>query len=145
MKKLATPTIALIAAALVIAALAGALAATAFDGDDEDRDDEDPIALATEAGTPAPVATPAAAAAETPAQDADDAVADADDVPLSVREADRVGKAAIAAAGGGSVTDLSRSDDPGEAYEVEVQTAAGEVDVALDADLNRVSNNAYDD
>ena len=43
------------------------------------------------------------------------------------------------------MTDLSRSDDPGEAYEVEVLTDAGEVDVALDADLNRVSNNPYDD
>lgn len=142
MKNLAKSTVALIAAGIVIAALAGALIATALSGDDDGGDDDDRIALAT---SDTPAVDTEVADAQTPAPDADDVVVDADDVPLGKAEADRVAKAAVAAAGGGTVTEVSRSDDPGEAYEVEVLTDAGEVDVALDEQLKRVSNSPYDD
>ena len=49
---------------------------------------------------------------------------------------DRVAAAAVKAAGGGTATEVERSDDPGEAYEVEVRIADGtEVDVVLDGSL----------
>jgi uncharacterized membrane protein YkoI len=52
-------------------------------------------------------------------------------------ERDRVGSAAVEAAGGGTVVDVETSDDRGEAYEVEVRMDDGtEVDVTLDQDLN---------
>lgn len=146
MKNLAKSTIALIAAGLVIAALAGALVATALDGDDDDRDDEQVVLSTSDtAAATAPPTDAGAAVADTTVAEPDDIVVDADDVPLGKAEADRVAKAAVAAAGGGTVTEVNRSDDPGEAYEVEVLTDAGEVDVALDSNLKRVSNNPYDD
>ncbi len=58
---------------------------------------------------------------------------------------DRVGSAAVDAAGGGTVVDVETSDDQGEAYEVEVRMDDGtEVDVSLDQDLNVVSEEADD-
>jgi uncharacterized membrane protein YkoI len=60
-------------------------------------------------------------------------------------ERDRVGAAAVEAAGGGTVVDVEASDDRGEAYEVEVRMDDGtEVDVTLDQDLNPVSQDADD-
>ena len=140
-KKLGIPGAALIAAAVIAAALVGALLATALDGEGED--DGDAVVLTT-------TAAPAAATQSTDDDGDDDdvnvnPVIDHDEQPLSPAEADRVARAALRITGGGTVTELGRSDDPGEAYEVEVQTDAGEVDIALDADLNRVSNNPYDD
>ncbi|MBM2614924.1 PepSY domain-containing protein [Actinoplanes sp. LDG1-06] len=56
---------------------------------------------------------------------------------------DRVGNAAVQAVGGGTVLDVETSDDPGEAYEVEVRKTDGsEVDVALDKDLKVVKQQA---
>ena len=72
-------------------------------------------------------------------------VVDDDDMPLGKTEARRVGRAAVKAAGGGTVVEIDRSDDPGETYEVEVLTARGEIDIALDQNLQRVQNLAYDD
>lgn len=61
----------------------------------------------------------------------------ADDVRGSER--DRVGAAAVRAAGGGTAVEVETSDDRGEAYEVEVRKDDGtEVDVALDRDLEIV-------
>lgn len=58
-------------------------------------------------------------------------------------ERDRVGAAAVEAAGGGTAVDVESSDDRGEAYEVEVRMDDGtEVDVILDQDLNVVSQEA---
>ena len=55
---------------------------------------------------------------------------------VSGGERDRVGAAAVQAAGGGTVTDVEAGDDAGVAYEAEVRKADGtEVDVALDKDL----------
>lgn len=135
-KKFGVPVAALIAVGVVIAALAGALIATALTGDDE----EEAVVLTT-------TATPASSVTDSDDVDADDVdpVVDRDDQPLTPAEADRVARAALRIAGGGTVTELGRSDDPGEAYEVEVQTEAGEIDIALDENLNRVSNNPYDD
>lgn len=51
-------------------------------------------------------------------------------------ERDRVAAAAVEAAGGGTATDVETSDDPGEAYEVEVRQDDGtEVDISLDDNL----------
>ncbi len=57
----------------------------------------------------------------------------------------RIAAAATAAAGGGRVTDIERSDDPGEAFEVEVVKGGVEIDVALDARLRRVPNRRFSD
>lgn len=57
----------------------------------------------------------------------------------------RIVKAAVAAVRGGQVTDIERSDDPGEAFEVEVLRRGMEIDVALDEDLNRVPNQRFSD
>ena len=133
MKKLGTTTVALIIAGLLITGLAGALIATSL-GDD---DDDEQVVVTTSA-------SPGAATEPTTVADTTVAI-DPEDEPLTPAEANRVAKAAIRAAGGGTVAELDRSDDPGEAYEVEVHTDMGEVDIALDENLQLVSNTAYDD
>jgi uncharacterized membrane protein YkoI len=61
-------------------------------------------------------------------------------------ERDRVAAAAEEAAGGGEAVSVEKSDDAGEAYEVEVRRADGtEVDITLDADLAVVGRDADDD
>ena len=60
-------------------------------------------------------------------------------------ERDRVSTAATQAVGGGKVIDAESSDDPGEAFEVEVRKPDGtEVDVTLDKDLNVLRQEADD-
>ena len=60
-------------------------------------------------------------------------------------ERDRVGAAAVEAAGGGTAVDVESSDDRGEAYEVEVRMDDGtEWDVSLDADYQVLNKNAND-
>lgn len=78
------------------------------------------------------------------------ASADADEVRGDER--DRVASAAVEAAGGGRAIDVEKSDDPGEAYEVEVRLDDGrEVDVTLDEDLRATverdddAHDAHDD
>jgi uncharacterized membrane protein YkoI len=64
---------------------------------------------------------------------------------LQGSERDRVGTAATEAVGGGQVVDAESSDDPGEAFEVEVRKTDGtEVDVTLDKDLNVLRQDADD-
>jgi uncharacterized membrane protein YkoI len=71
-----------------------------------------------------------------------------DDAPLTGATLARASRSALAATGGGKVTDSSRSDDPDHVYEVEVRLANGdEVDVELDQkfvvmhqDLDRADN-----
>jgi hypothetical protein len=75
----------------------------------------------------------------------DDAVADPEDVPLTQREIDQASSAALDLAGGGTVTEVDRSDDLGEAFEVEVLTDRGEIDVALSSEFERVPNLRFDD
>ena len=88
----------------------------------DDRDDDD--SLGADA-TPTPVA----------GSDRDDSVDDSTrgDDDLTGADYDRAAAAALAAAGGGTVTDADRSDDAGVAYEVDVRLDDGtEVDVDLD-------------
>ncbi len=64
---------------------------------------------------------------------------------LEGSERDRVSTAATEAVGGGQVVDAESSDDPGEAYEVEVRKDDGtEVDVTLDKDLDVLRQDADD-
>ena len=142
MKNLGWPAMLAIAAVgIVLAGLGGALIANATSDEDESEPAAATLPGADGAATQAAPATPAA-----PADQAHRVVVvDGDDVPLGKAEARRVGAAAVKAAGGGTVVEIDRSDDPGETYEVEVLTEQGEIDIALDQNLNRVQNLAYDD
>jgi hypothetical protein len=120
---------AIVATALVVGGLAGALIATG--GND--------VAL------PETTAIPAARQTSSAERTTTAVPLESDDAPLGRAETRRVGAAAVAAAGGGTAIEVDRSDDPGEAYEVEVMTDRGEVDVALDDNLRRVENVPYDD
>jgi hypothetical protein len=64
---------------------------------------------------------------------------DADDRTLSAAERESAEKAALEAVGTGTVTSVEGSDDPGVAYEIDVQTTQGEWDVDLDAKFAVVS------
>jgi hypothetical protein len=70
---------------------------------------------------------------------------DRDDSPLSAQEERRASAAALRVTGGDTVAELDRSDDRGEAYEVEVIRAGREHDVALDAGFRPVPNRRYGD
>ena len=70
---------------------------------------------------------------------------DRDDTQLSAREERRASAAALKVTGGGTVAELDRSDDRGEAYEVEVLKDGREHDVALDAEFRPVPNARYGD
>jgi uncharacterized membrane protein YkoI len=70
--------------------------------------------------------------------------ASADNVTGSER--DRIADAAVKIAGGGTAEDGERSDDPGEAYEVEIRRANGsEVEISLDKHLTEVRTEVDDD
>lgn len=143
MSRIGWPLAAVIAAlVIVVAILGGALILGESDGDDEAE-----VATVTVPAQPtgAMAAGAGAAAAAPQGVDPDAADPDPDDRPLGPAEARRAGRAALAAVGGGTVAEVDRSDDPGEAYEVEVLTDRGEIDVALDHNLKRVPNAAYDD
>ena len=70
---------------------------------------------------------------------------DRDDAQLSAQEERRASAAALKVTGGGTIAELDRSDDRGEAYEVEVIKDGREQDVALDADFQPVPNRRYGD
>jgi len=127
--------IVLVAMGLVAGVLAGVLIASG-DG----KDDERPVATVT-----ADAPTTGTTGATTGSSPDTTTPADPDDVALGTAERRRVERAALAITGGGTVTEVDRSDDPGESYEVEVLTDQGEIDVALDQDLRRVDNERYDD
>jgi hypothetical protein len=140
MKNLGWPAmLALAVVGIVLAGLGGALIANAT------NDEEDPGEVATTIPAAATTTTAEAPKAQAAGTDTQAATVIDDDVPLGKAEAQRVGKAAVKVAGGGTVTEIGRSDDPGETYEVEVLTDRGEIDIALDQNLNRVQNLAYDD
>jgi hypothetical protein len=108
---------------ILLAVAAGALGAVAHTDDDP----LEVIQLQSQPGEPTPRA------------------ADADDRPLSPEEEDRAREAALRVTGGGEVVEFDRSDDPGEAYEVEVFKDGREHDVALDLDFEPVPNRRYED
>lgn len=64
---------------------------------------------------------------------------------ITTAERERAVAAAIRAAGAGRVVEVERSDDPGEAYELEVVDGSTETDVALDERFEPVPNRRYDD
>jgi hypothetical protein len=139
MKHLGWPAILAVAVVgIVLAGLGGALIANATSDDDSE-----PAAAALP--TADATATREAPVSPSTGQAQPVVVVDDDDIPLGKTEARRVGRAAVKAAGGGTVVEIDRSDDPGETYEVEVLTARGEIDIALDQNLHRVQNLAYDD
>jgi hypothetical protein len=70
---------------------------------------------------------------------------DRDDRPLTPQQERRASAAALRVTKGGTVAELDRSDDPGEAYEVEVMKAGREHDVALDEAFRPVPNRRYED
>lgn len=121
--------------ALVIAGVIGLVAAGALIGAllVSGGDDEEIAPIVVGSNTPAAVEAGAAGAP------------DPDDVPIAASEIQRIEAAALRVTGGGTVTEVDRSDDAGEAFEVEVVTDDGEVDVALDHNLTRVPNLRYDD
>ena len=121
-------TIALIG--VVVVAAGGALAFGAFGGD---------------GGAQAAEPRGAPAAAGEPAGRDDDDGGEADEQPASRQEADLAGAAALKIAGGGTVTEVERADDPGEAYEVEILKDGTEVDVTLDRDLRPVPEGRDDE
>jgi hypothetical protein len=69
---------------------------------------------------------------------------EADDQPLTPDEARRAAAAALRLAGGGSVESVERSDDPGEAYEIEVVRAGRELDVVLDENFGEIRTSSDD-
>jgi len=60
---------------------------------------------------------------------------DADDAPITDAERTSAENAALAEAGGGTVTDLERSDDQDHAWEVEVTLDGRDIDIELDEDF----------
>ena len=90
------------------------------DRDDDDRFDDDRDDAAQGAGAAPSV--------------------EADDQPIGDAERTEVATAAEAAVEGGTAVDVDRSDDAGEAFEVEVRDAQDQDwDVTLDADLGVIS------
>lgn len=133
---------------IVAAALGGALLATVLGGDDDDASDAVPVERTASDG-----AVPAAApAVNQPRQSSTPSrrplrrvrYIEPDDRPIGRAELDRVRDAALGAVGGGTVTDIDRSDDLGVAYEVEVVQNGLDIDVRLDSNLNTVAS-GYDD
>jgi hypothetical protein len=121
--------------ALVAAGALGALLA----GDDDETDQEPTATLAL------PASEVATQSAPTPEAGTAAVMPDADDAPIAAADLRRIEAAALELAGAGEVTEIDRSDDAGEAYEVEVLTDAGVVDIALDENLRRVPNLRYDE
>jgi len=115
-------------AVIALVAGAGALAADALDEDD----------------LPEVVTLQDGSGAEPPAAKPEPAV-DSDDRPLSPSQETRASAAALKVTKGGTVAELDRSDDQGEAYEVEVIKDGREYDVALDAAFRLVPNRRYED
>ncbi|KAB2860704.1 MAG: hypothetical protein F9K43_22435 [Bauldia sp.] len=143
MSKIGWPLAAVIAALVIAVAILGGALILGGDGDDDDGSE---VATVTLPVQPTGMMEAGGEAATAPqGVDPDEADPDPDDQPLGKAEANRAGRAAVAAVGGGTVVEVDRSDDPGEAYEVEILTDRGEIDVALDHNLKRVPNAAYDD
>ena len=113
----------------VAAALAIVLAIVLF----QDRDDDRMVEVNTGPG----VQLDARPQAEIQVDDSSGSIPD--------RMLKDIAEVALGATGGGVVTGVERSDDPGEAFEVEVVRNGIEVDVALDEDLRRVPNERFSD
>jgi uncharacterized membrane protein YkoI len=124
-------TVSKLIAVLAVIALVGGVGVLAADALD---DDELPEVVTLQDGS----------APESPAATPEPAL-DRDDRPLSPSQETRATAAALKVTNGGTVAELDRSDDPGEAYEVEVIKDGREYDVALDTEFRPVPNRRYDD
>ena len=104
------------------------------DGTDVDVElDEDYAVVRVDGATAGSGTNSESPSSESPSTDPTDA-ATGDDAPISADDRSSAEKAALDAAGPGTVTDLDRSDDADHAWEVEVTAADGtDVDVELDA------------
>lgn len=123
--------------AVVVGALALGGAGAAYAVDEFGDADDDRVAAAPNSDRDGAVIDDDDATGTTDDRD----TRDADDIPLTQAESDAATKAALAEAKGGTVTDVDRSDDPGEAFEVDVLLDNGdELEVALDADYAVVSS-----
>ena len=122
----------MVLAAVVIALVAGFFIGREVVGDDDD--DERVVRISTE--------DPAPAGGGPTGQSLS---VDDDGQTITDDEIRAIGEAATKAVGGGQVSDIERSDDPGEAFEVEVVVDGQEVDVALDENLKRVPNQRFSD
>jgi uncharacterized membrane protein YkoI len=124
--------------AIVVGALALGGAGAAYAVDEFGDADDDRVAAASNTDRDGGTAIDDGdATATTDDRDA----RDADDVPLTDAEFDAASKAALAEAKGGTVTDVDRSDDPGEAFEVDVLLENGdELEITLDADYAVVTS-----
>ncbi|HXH32970.1 MAG TPA: hypothetical protein VNJ54_01000 [Plantibacter sp.] len=121
--------------AIVVGSLALGGAGAAFAIDEFDDDDRATAAAADAATTDDGATDRDVAGAE--GRDA----RDADDIALTDTEYADASTAALAEAGGGTVTDVDRSDDPGVAFEVDVLLANGdELEIDLDADFAVVAS-----
>ena len=118
--------------AVVLALAAGFVIGQTVLGDDDD--DERVVRISTDS-TDSPAGTPAETSLSV--DDSGETITD--------EEIKAISRAASDAVGGGEVTDIERSDDPGEAFEVEVVKDGQEIDVALDDQLNRVPNQRFTD
>ncbi|MBD8103188.1 hypothetical protein [Plantibacter sp. CFBP 8775] len=124
--------------AIVVGALALGGAGAAYAVDEFGDDDDDRVTAASNTDRDGGAAIDDG---DTTAATDDRDARDADDVPLTDTEFDAASKAALAEAKGGTVTDVDRSDDPGEAFEVDVLLENGdELEVALDADYAVVTS-----
>jgi len=104
--------------------------------DDDGRGDRGDDGQGSGAGA-VPSADPSASSSTAPGTAP---TGDADDQPISDEERAQVAAAAEAAVEGGTAVDVDRSDDAGEAFEVEVRDAQNQDwDVTLDADLGVIS------
>jgi hypothetical protein len=116
--------------AVAVAAGAGGLGVVAL----ADEDEPEAVTLRSKPAPATPTPRPGAGAP-----------IEADDRALWPEEARRARAAALRVTGGGRVSEIDLSDDPGESYEVEVVEDGRERDIALDADFNPVPNRRYDD
>ena len=123
--------------AIVVGALALGGAGAAYAVDEFGDADDDRVAAASNTDRDGG----AAIDDDTTAAIDDRNARDGDDVPLTDTEFDAASKAALAEAKGGTVTDVDRSDDPGEAFEVDVLLENGdELEITLDADYAVVTS-----
>lgn len=121
--------------AIVVGSLALGGAGAAFAIDEFDDDDRATAAAADTAPSDDRATDRDAAGAE------GRETRDADDVALTDAEYTDASTAALAEAGGGTVTDVDRSDDPGVAFEVDVLLANGdELEIDLDTDYAVIAN-----
>jgi hypothetical protein len=129
---------------IIAAVLAGALLATALGDDDPQEVVTVGSPVSDQAASVDATQPPVERSLADPPPHGNAQYLEPDDRPIGRAELDRVRDAALRTVGGGTVTDIDRSDDLGVAYEVEVVQNGLDIDVRLDKDLRTVTR-GYDD